>query len=371
MSAAQPVPSQRPAPPESPDGSSARGAVSIRALRKVYREAPEADSVAWTEAIVRALKRLFAPAQTKVALDDLTLDIRPGELFGIVGSNGAGKTTLLKLLSCLLYPDGGTAYVNGYDVRRHRGRIRRSVLVVKAQGWLGTLWQLTGRENLLFRARMSGLSRQAALEGVDRALRLLEVEHRAEDYSWNWSTGEQQRINLAMSFVTASPVVFFDEPTAHLDPHAANLVRSFIRERINGEKGQTVLISTHYLEEAEALCDRVAILVRGRLAACGTPAELKAEHAPPSVHELGVEDYTPLIGEKLKGLARLHERFEDPAAGRARLRVYGSADVREVVRRLEEEGARVVEIRTTEPTLDDVFFCILERLEATPEGGTT
>ena len=114
------------------------GTVSIRALRKVYRDQQPDFGFSWTEAIVLALKRLFAPDRTKVALDDLSLDIRSGELFGIVGSNGAGKTTLLKLLSCLLYPDGGTAMVNGFDMRRERGSIRRSVLVVKAQGWLGS-----------------------------------------------------------------------------------------------------------------------------------------------------------------------------------------------------------------------------------------
>jgi ABC-2 type transport system ATP-binding protein len=297
-------------------------------------------------------------------VDRASLSIERGEFFGIIGSNGAGKTTFLKLLSCLLYPDGGGGSVNGYDLLKERTDVRRSVVLAKAGGWLGMLWQLTGRENLLFRARMCGLSSTEAEKRADYVLEKLEIAHKAHEYSWNWSAGESQKFSLAMTFIARTPLVIMDEPTSHLDPRTSRLVRQFVKDELNRRNGQTVIMSTHYLEEAELLCDRVAILHEGRVLACDSPSGLKRTYVPERIVEVKAENYTPKIGERVKGrcnIAQLLEHFEDITTGHVRLRpkwATSPSDPEPLRRELEAEGVKVISIKSVEPTLDDVYFSL-------------
>jgi ABC-2 type transport system ATP-binding protein len=336
-------------------------AIETTALRKVYRGRPVGHMASWTEALGHTIKNLIK-GEVKVALDNINLKVKSGDLFGVIGSNGAGKTTLLKLLSCLLFPDGGTARVNGFDIRKQRSEVRRSVMVIKTQGWLGLLWQLTGRQNLLFQAKMCGLPGAEAKRRVDRTLEMLEIENKANDYSWNWSAGEQQKFNLALSFVTPTPVVLFDEPTAHLDPHIAGQVRRFIKERVNGENGQTVVMSSHYLEEADFLCDRVAILDEGKLIACDSPAALKRQYCDRGIHEIWVENYSSDLGDTIKNevnVREILEHYEDPTAGRARLRVYWEnrkPDIPSLLRALKRVNVKIRREKIAKASLDDVYF---------------
>ena len=336
-------------------------AVEVDSLRKVYRGKPVDFQAAWTEALLHALKNRLK-GEVKTALDGIDLEIRTGEFFGIIGSNGAGKTTLLKLLSCLIYPDGGTARVNGFDIRKQRMAARRSTIVIKAQGWLGMLWQLTGRQNLLFQAKMCGLPASEAAAKVDQVLSALEVEEKANDYSWNWSAGEQQKFNLAMSMVARTPIVLFDEPTAHLDPHIAGQVRRFMKEWINGSNGQTVIMSSHYLEEADLLCDRVAILDEGKIIACDAPASLTQRYCKNEIHEVWVENFSSDLIAPLKekaGIQEILEHYEDSSAGKARLRVYwkdAKPEMHALLRGLEEQGVRTRKTALAKPSLDDVYF---------------
>lgn len=341
---------------------SAEFAVQTWDLVKSYRGDSTNDRRSWVLAVVGGIKRLVAQPQKKVVVDGVSLTVKRGELFGIVGSNGAGKTTLLKMLSCLIYPDSGGGLVNGYDLIRGRVNVRRSVAIAKAQGWLGLLWQLNGIENLLFRARMCGIERREAKRRAEQALERLEIAHKARSYSWEWSAGETQRFNLAMTFIVRTPLVILDEPTSHLDPRGARLVREFISEDLNKLNGQTVMMSTHYLEEADLLCDRVAILHKGRLLACDTPAALKRSHSPQRLFEARAVNYAPEIGRRVKekcNLVEVIERYEDIAVGQARLRPTwrdSQADLDAFRRALEAEGAVVTSINEVAPTLDDVYF---------------
>jgi ABC-2 type transport system ATP-binding protein len=352
-------------------------------LTKTFKGPPPGDQRTWADAIVDGVKHLFRPLKQKTVVDGISLAIRRGEFFGIIGSNGAGKTTFLKLLNCLLYPDAGAGRVNGHDLLRDRAGVRRSSTIALAGGFLGLLWQLTGRQNLLFRARLCGLPPAAAAAAVDYVLERLEVAHRQHEHSWNWSAGERQKFGLALAFVGRTPLVMLDEPTSHLDPRTARLIREFVREELNRRNGQTVVMCTHYLEEADQLCDRVAVFYQGRVLACDTPARLKRDHAPDRILEVRATNYAPEIGERVRqacGLAELLEHFEDVATGRVRLRPQwatgsggsggagtggtGSSVAHDglpdaaarLAAALEAERVTVTDVRHVAPTMDDVYF---------------
>jgi len=333
-------------------------------LTKRFRGDPVAEDRFWAEAIVQEVRRLMRPPEVRTVVDQVSLSVRRGEFFGVIGSNGAGKTTFLKMLACLLYPDEGGGRVDGHDLRHDRDGVRRSVAIAGAGGWLGMLWQLDGRENLLFRARALGLPGAEAERRADRVLDRLGIAGKAHEHSMTWSAGERQKFNLAMAFIGRSPVVMLDEPTSHLDPGVSREVREFAREELNRQNGQTVVMSTHYLDEAELLCDRVAVFHLGKLLACDSPAALKRVHAPERIVELRAVGYAPSVGERVRarcGLAEVLAQFEDVATGAVRLRpkwANGAADPEALRQALENEGVRVTAVATVPPTLDDVYFSL-------------
>ena len=204
-------------------------AIQTDGLTKTFRGTRPDEGRSWVAATIDGIKRLVRPPETKTVIDQVSLQVDEGEFFGIIGSNGAGKTTFLKLLACLLYPDAGGGRVNGFDLRRQRMDVRGSVALAKSGGWLGILWQLNGLENLMFRTQLCGIPRAEGRRRADYVLERLEIADKARDYSWNWSAGEAQKFNLALTFVARTPVVMLDEPTSHLDPRTARLIREFTR----------------------------------------------------------------------------------------------------------------------------------------------
>ena len=343
---------------------SAEPIVEAWGLTKRFRGDPVDEQRFWAEAVYQEVKNQLRPPPTRTVVDGISLSVRRGEFFGIIGSNGAGKTTFLKMLTCLLYPDAGGGRVNGHDLLRDRSGVRRSVAIAGAGGFLGMLWQLDARQNLLFRGQLLGLPRGEAERRADHVLERLGVADRAHEHSMSWSAGERQKFNLAMAFIARSPVVMLDEPTSHLDPRVAREVREFARQELNREHGQTVVMSTHYLEEADLLCDRVAVFHQGKLLACDTPAALKRDHAPAEIVELRALGYAPSAGESARarcGVAEVLAQFEDVATGAARLRpkwANGHADPLALRQALEAEGVRITAIERVPPTLDDVYFAL-------------
>jgi len=337
-------------------------AIQTDGLTKSFKGDSGGDQLPWFFAAVVGIRNLILRPPKRVVVDNVSLSVKTGEFFGVLGSNGAGKTTLLKLLSCLLYPDSGGGTVNGYNILKERMSVRRSVTISKAQGGLGLLWQLSGRENLLFRARMSGLSSKEAVRRVDYIIERLDLGRKARSYSWELSSGEVQKFTLAATFISSSPIVMLDEPTSHLDPGVAREVRTFVKQDMNKLGGQTIIMSTHYLEEADLLCDRVALMRKGRILACDTPAALKQKYAPENILEIRASNYTPEIGESVKkscGIAELLERFEDLATGQVRLRpkwTEDDGDEQLLRRELESSGVVIASIRKVNPSLDDVYF---------------
>jgi ABC-2 type transport system ATP-binding protein len=225
--------------------------------------------------IVSALIKYRKKLEWRRAVDDVDLTVERGELFGLLGPNGAGKTTLLKCLATLLIPDEGEAWVNGYSVRTQPDQVKLSMNLVGSGHWVAFDWAMSLRENLHFFGTLYGLSRSERVERIDAALARLNLAHRAEDTPRTLSAGERQRMLLAKGFMIRAPVFLLDEPTVGLDPEGAAEVREFIRNDLLGDGETSGILTTHRMNEAEALCRRIAIMNRGRIVAQGTPVELK------------------------------------------------------------------------------------------------
>jgi ABC-2 type transport system ATP-binding protein len=208
-----------------------------------------------------------------VALDRISLDIRPGELFGVLGPNGAGKTTLFKLLSTLILPDSGTAIIAGHDLVQRPERVR-AVLAPAIADERSLNWRVSAHENLRFYAVLYGLHGRAIFERISEVLRVVELADVGGRMVGTFSSGMKQRLLIARALLSSPKVLLLDEPTRSLDPIAARHFRTFLRESLVAEQGCTVLLATHNTEEALELCDRVAILHRGRVMEVGPAAQL-------------------------------------------------------------------------------------------------
>ncbi len=211
------------------------------------------------------------------AVDGVTLEIRAGEVFGIVGRNGAGKTTLIKMLTTLLPPTSGTALIGGFDIVRQAREVRRLIGYVPQA--LSADGELTGYENLLVFARLYDIPHDERRSRIAEALRFMDLQDASGRLVRSYSGGMIRRLEIAQSTLHRPRVLFLDEPTVGLDPLARRAVWDHVR-RLNASLGTTVVLTTHYMDEAEELCGRLAILEAGRLAALDTPGGLKARVAP-------------------------------------------------------------------------------------------
>jgi len=223
---------------------------------------------------VRALTREFGAAR---AVDRLDLDIGAGEIFGIVGRNGAGKTTTVKMLTTLLPPTSGTALVGGYDIRTQAPQVRRIIGYVPQA--LSADGELTGYENLLVFARLFDIPRAERHRRIAEALAFMELTEAADRLVRSYSGGMIRRLEIAQSTLHRPQVLFLDEPTVGLDPLARHAVWGHVA-KLNAEYGTTVVLTTHYMDEAEALCRRIAVMHKGALVAADTPQALKARLGP-------------------------------------------------------------------------------------------
>jgi ABC-2 type transport system ATP-binding protein len=221
----------------------------------------------------RALFR-FHRQEDLTAVDAVTLQVREGELFGLLGPNGAGKTTLVKMLCTLILPTEGHARVCGKDIVTGAASVKRSIGLVDSQE-RSFFWRLSGRENLEFFAALHGLHGAQADVRIAELLALVGLSEHADRRFTGYSTGMRQKLAIARGLMVNPPVLFMDEPTRSLDPVSAGDLRTFIRETLVERLGRTVVLVTHRLEEAEQLCDRVAIMNYGRIIACGPVADIK------------------------------------------------------------------------------------------------
>jgi ABC-2 type transport system ATP-binding protein len=285
------------------------------------------------------------------AVDGIDLEVQPGEIYGFLGPNGAGKSTTVLMLTTLLPPTAGVARVAGYDIAREGGKVRANIGAALQEAALDPL--LTGREHMRLQTALQGLPKA---ERVERSTELLErvgLTDAADRKVGGYSGGMKRRLDLALALVHQPRILFLDEPTTGLDPQSRSDLWEEVA-RLARERGVTVFLTTQYLEEADVLADRVAIIDHGRIVASGTPDELKAEVGRPSV-EVRPAD----IGDRDR-VAGVLSRFGTEATappGAAAARLDGGArQLAEVVRALDAEGIAVSHIELHAPTLDDVFL---------------
>ncbi|MGZ7115781.1 MAG: ABC transporter ATP-binding protein, partial [Halobacteriota archaeon] len=205
------------------------------------------------------------------AVDDISFSVPEGELFGFLGPNGAGKTTTIRMLTGLLTPDAGNASIGGIDVQKDPIRAKMQMGIIPEMSNVYT--DLTAKQNVMMSGRFYGMRRKAVEERADRLLEQFELSDRKDDRVEGFSKGMKQRVLIASALVHIPQVLFLDEPTSGLDVHSQRLIRAIIREM--NDAGTTVFLTTHNIEEANALCDRVGIINRGTLAAIDTPERLK------------------------------------------------------------------------------------------------
>jgi ABC-2 type transport system ATP-binding protein len=280
------------------------------------------------------------------------LEVGEGEIFGFLGPNGAGKTTTLRMLATLLPPDGGEATVAGADLRRQPGEVRRRIGYV-AQG--GSSWdESTAREELVLQARLYGLSKADASPRAARALEAFELAEYADRKCKTYSGGQRRRVDIALGIIHSPRLVFLDEPTTGLDPQSRAHMWDEIR-RLRAE-GMTIFLTTHYLDEADALCDRLAIMDNGQIVAEGTPAELKRElSGDVLVVGLGAGAAQQAVAV-LRGESYVN-RLEPTGDGALRLFVDdGASAIPHVLRAVDAAGLPLATVELHRPSLDDVFL---------------
>ncbi|HOP09591.1 MAG TPA: ABC transporter ATP-binding protein, partial [Candidatus Methanofastidiosa archaeon] len=208
------------------------------------------------------------------AVDGVDLEIREKELFGLLGPNGAGKTSFIKLLSTLLLPDRGTASVNGWDIEKNSFEVRMSIgLTLSSERQL--YWKLTARENLEYFASLYLVRPDEIKQRVDDILEMLDITAQGDMLIENFSSGNRQKVALSRALLNDPPILFLDEPTIGLDPSFSKNFRKLIKKRINEKEKKTILLTTHYMEEADLLCDRIAFINEVRIVALDTPENLK------------------------------------------------------------------------------------------------
>lgn len=317
-----------------------------------------------------SIRRLFARVRPKkeeiVAVDHIDISIEKGELFGLLGPNGAGKTTTIKLLCTLLLPDDGSAVVNGYDVVKQAEEVRKCIGVVTG-GERGLYWRLTGRENLWFFSQLYNIPDRVARERIDELLKLVELEKRADEPVEKYSRGMKQRLHVIRGLVNDPPILLLDEPTLGLDPGAARVIRDFVKERLQKEQKKTILHTTHYMEEADQLCDRVAIIDHGKIIALDKPENLKKGIQQTGIIRINVSNFQQ-EGEReiesMTGVKKAVVSFSDPVVGEATIKIHAE-EAEEVIPMATEflikSGARIIALEQTKPTLEDVFISLTGR----------
>ncbi|GLZ31124.1 daunorubicin resistance protein DrrA family ABC transporter ATP-binding protein [Lentzea sp. NBRC 105346] len=279
------------------------------------------------------------------ALDGLTLEIPDGEVHGLLGPNGAGKTTLCKILSTILLPSSGTAEVLGYDVVADAHEVRRRIGIVFG-GEHGLYWKLSARQNLRYWAALYKLTDAEGDHRASELLARLGLTAKADDLVETFSRGMKQRLHLARGLIGDPKLILFDEPTIGMDPVAAHDFRRLIGEL--REEGRTILITTHDMDEAEEVCDRVTLIDKGRVIATESPRGLAQMS---SLHRW-VEAETTADVTHLPGVVAVESR-----AGFVRIKTDGDASARRVIDFLLDNGVRSV--RAVPPTLEDVYLDLI------------
>jgi len=320
--------------------------------------------------LTKNLKKYFSAKGGPIkAVDGVNLNVKAGEIFGFLGPNGAGKTTTLRMLTTLIPPDSGEAIVAGFDVQKSQDEVRRNIGYVSQLG--GSDRPATGTENLILQGRLYGMSAVDSTERAQELIKLLDLSEFANRIVYSYSGGQRRRLDVALGLMNRPKVLFLDEPTTGLDPqNRANLWNQI--KKLKNE-GATIFMTTHYLEEADILSDRLAIIDYGKIVAEGTPEALKKQMAFDCI-TLGIVDHEKNAPQLIKIFKKenfVREITEDDSHLRLCVKD-GPSAMPQILRILDAQKITLLTISMSRPTLDDVFLRktghSLRDTEATEEG---
>jgi ABC-2 type transport system ATP-binding protein len=330
--------------------------VEVHDLTKVYQKKSVKEGTSFW------LRWLPANQQNEpfVAVDQVSFAIRQGEIFGLLGPNGAGKTTTIKMLCTLLEPSSGSATVCGYDVVRQADQVRQNLGAVLT-GERSIYWKLTGRENLEYFAALNHIPAKLAQARINELLARLELTKRADELVERYSSGMKQRIAIAKALLAKPPALLLDEPTIGLDPQSARNLREAIVEL--RQDGSTILLTTHYMEEADQLCDRIGIIDQGKVIALDTPAALKQSINQLDVMQLEVENFDPALTGELNGLPQVDNvvtRYlgTDSAWSLALHTTNSRGLLPQLINVIGARSGAIRHLQIAQPTLEDVFIAL-------------
>ena len=297
-----------------------------------------------------------------VALQGVHLEVKQGELFGLLGPNGAGKTTLIKILTTLLAPSQGKALVSGFDVMQQPEEVRKQINMVSG-GEASGYGLLTVRENLWMFAQFYGIPTPVANARIRALMEKVNLLDRINTKSSELSTGLRQKMNIVRGFLTDPRVLFLDEPTLGLDVSAALDVRKFVRSWIDEDPTRTLLLTTHYMVEADEMCDRVAIINKGQVLACDTPESLKRNLQREAIFEVVLHTPRKLDPAAIRSLAGVNRvsLLEQDGTTRLELFLAEEAALSAVVAAFTSQDGRILSLQKREPTLEDVFMTLVGR----------
>jgi ABC-2 type transport system ATP-binding protein len=308
-----------------------------------------------------------------IALDKVSISIEEGEIFGLLGPNGAGKTTLIKILSTLLLPTSGEAYVGGFNVAKEPNKVRRIISLVSG-GETPGYGILSVEENLWFFSQLYGLSSSAAKEEIKRLAEDLDFKEYAKTRMSKLSTGYKQRLNFARGLLSNPRILFLDEPTLGLDVLTSKKLRGYIVDWAKRERKGTVLLTTHYMAEADEMCDRVAIIDRGKILVCDSPLRLKENLRANVIMKVEVSSVQADFGfmEKLVGVVGYSQtRSIQTDTTTLKVMVRDETVFSKIMSQLEEQKLKILSANKAEPTLEDVYISLvgrgLEEAEATTD----
>lgn len=298
------------------------------------------------------LKKTFASGKEVVeSVKDVSIAVKPGEIFGFIGPNGAGKTTTMRMLSTLLPPSGGTAHIAGFDIVKEAQEVRKVIGYVSQNGGLDQFFN--AKDNLVFQGQFYGMTKKDAEKRADELIALFGLESFAQRVVTTYSGGQRRRADIAMALMHKPKLLFLDEPTTGLDPQSRAQVWQEIRSL--KDQGMTVFLTTHYLEEIDALCDRVAIIDHGVIVAEGTTHELKKTISGDLII-VGIDNISPAT---LHNLVKAETYVREINESKDGLRIYveqGEVALPQLVRLFDKAQLTINNISLSKPSLDDVFL---------------
>jgi ABC-2 type transport system ATP-binding protein len=313
-------------------------AIEVKNLGRIYR--------ARIGIIKRSIKEV-------VAVDDISFGIESGELFGLLGPNGAGKTTTVKMLATLLIPTQGTAAILGYDVVKDAQEVRKRIGFIFG-GERGLYWRLSGIDNLRYFASLYGVDPDVSKKRIPFLLEMVGLKDRGNERVEGYSRGMKQRLHVARTLLHDPEILFLDEPTIGLDPVGAREFRQVIRD-LQAEK-KTILLTTHYMFEADSLCERVAVIDKGNIVALDSPSELKKHVADLSVIEIETFGTPKEVVDRVRALSfvdALQVREQDQRQMLLVQTARGAEAVPDIMNSL--DGQRIGRVVVREPTLEDAY----------------